>query len=61
MYNIDNTVHLNVDEIFDEALRVTRVEMTTVERNKFIAKYYKTMQMRIDLNGNLLLEFKPYH
>ena len=61
MYNIDNTVHLNVDEIFDEALRVTRVEMTTVERNKFIAKCYKTMQMRIDLNGNLLLEFKPYH
>ena len=61
MYNIDNTVHLNVDEIFDEALRVTRVEMTTVERNKFIAKYYKTMQMRIDSNGDLLLEFKPYH
>jgi hypothetical protein len=35
--------------------------MTSAERNQFIAKYIKTMQMRIDANGDLLLEFKPYH
>ena len=58
---IDNTVRLNVNEMFDEALKVTRVDMTTSERNQFIAKYIKTMQMKIDANGNLLLEFKPYH
>ena len=58
---IDNTVRLNVNEMFDEALKVTRVEMTTSERNQFIAKYIKTMQMKIDNNGNVILEFKPYH
>ena len=58
---IDNTVRLNVNDMFNEALKVTRVEMTTAERNQFIAKYIKTMQMRIDSNGDLLLEFKPYH
>ena len=58
---IDNTVRLNVNEMFDEALKVTRVEMTTSERNQFIAKYIKTMQMKIDNSGNVILEFKPYH
>ena len=58
---IDNTVRLNVNDMFNEALKVTRVEMTTAERNQFIAKYIKTMQMKIDSNGDLLLEFKPYH
>ena len=58
---IDNTVRLNVNEMFDEALKVTRVEMTTSERNQFIAKYIKTMQMKIHDTGDLLLEFKPYH
>ena len=58
---IDNAVRLNVNEMFDEALKVTRVEMTTSERNQFIAKYIKTMQMKIDTSGNVILEIKPYH
>lgn len=59
--HIDKTVRLNVNEMFNEALKVTRVEMTTAERNQFFAKYIKTMQMHIDANGDLSLEFKPYH
>jgi hypothetical protein len=47
--------------MFTEALKVTRVEMTSSERNQFFAKYIKTMQMHIDANGDLSLEFKPYH
>ena len=58
---IHNTVRLNIHEMFDDALKVTRVEMTTSERNQFIAKYIKTMQMKIDANGDVVLEFKPYH
>jgi hypothetical protein len=58
---IDNTVRLNVNDMFNEALKVTRVEMTSSERNQFFAKYIKTMQMHIDTNGDLTLEFKPYH
>ena len=55
---IDRKVALNINDMFDEALQVTRAEMTTAERNQFIAKYIKTMQMKIDENGNLQLEFK---
>ena len=58
---IDNAVRLNVNDMFTEALKVTRVEMTSSERNQFFAKYIKTMQMHIDANGDLSLEFKPYH
>lgn len=57
---IDNTVRLNVNEMFNEALRATRVEMTTAERNQFFAKHIKNMQLRINDNGDVILELKPY-
>ena len=55
---IDNTVRLNINEMLSEALKVTRVDMTTAERTQFVAKYIKTMQMKIDANGDLQFEFK---
>lgn len=58
---IANVVRLNVNDMFAEALKATRVEMTTAERNQFFAKYIKTMQMTIDSNGDVIFEFKNPH
>jgi len=55
---IDNTVRLNIHEMFEQALIATRIEMTTSEKKQFFAQYIKTIQMRIDSNGDVLLEFK---
>lgn len=44
--------------MFENALKVTRVEMTTAEKNQFIAKHIKNMQLRIDTDGKVVLEFK---
>lgn len=55
---IDKRVELNINEMFEDALRVTRVEMTTAEKQQFVAKHLKTMQMHIDASGNVVLEFK---
>lgn len=55
---IDRTVSLNINEMFQEALRATRIEMTDAEKKQFISKYLKTMQMSIKPDGELVLEFK---
>lgn len=55
---IDNHVQLNINEMFEEALRATRVEMTLAEQKQFIAQYIRTMQMTISPEGDLSLEFK---
>ncbi len=59
MYHyIDQTVRLNIKEMFDEALRATRIEMSSSERNQFMDKYLKTMQMSIAENGDVILELR---
>lgn len=58
--HIDKKVQLNINEMVEEALKVTRVEMPSSERNQFIAKYVKTMQMRIDANGDVILQLKSF-
>jgi len=55
---IDQTVRLNINEMFSEALRATRIEMSSSERNQFIAKYLKTMQITIEDNGDVVLQIK---
>ena len=55
---IDNTVRLNVNEMFDEALRATRIEMSAAEKKQFMSQYIKTMNMTIAENGDVVLEFK---
>lgn len=55
---IDSTVQLNVNEMFSEALRATRIEMTDAEKKQFISKYIKTMQMTINADGEVVLGFK---
>ncbi len=55
---IDNTVRLNINEMFDEALRATRIEMSAAEKKQFSSKYLKTMHMTIADNGDVVIEFK---
>ena len=55
---IDSAVRLNVNEMFAEALRSTRIEMSEAEKKQFMAQYIKTMQMRISDEGDVILEFK---
>ena len=55
---IDSAVRLNVNEMFAEALRSTRIEMSEAEKKQFMAQYVKTMQMRISDEGDVILEFK---
>lgn len=55
---IDSKVELNIYDMFENALKVTRVKMTTAEKNQFIAKHIKNMQLRIDPDGKVVLEFK---
>lgn len=55
---IDNTVQLNVNDMFEEALTATRIEMTDAEKKQFMAQYIRTMQMTITPDGDVSLEFK---
>ena len=55
---IDNALRLNIFEMFDEAIRTTRIEMSSAEKQQFISQYVKTMQMRITDSGDVVLEFK---
>ena len=55
---IDGAVNLNVNTMFHEALRATRIEMSSSEQSQFVSKYIKTMQMSINENGDVVLEFK---
>lgn len=55
---IDNHVQLNVNEMFNEALRATRIDMADAEKKQFFSRYIRTMQMSLSENGDLVLEFK---
>ena len=59
MYHyIDQAVRLNIYEMFTEALRATRIEMSSSEQKQFVDKYLKTMQMSIVDNGDVTLEIR---
>lgn len=59
MYHyIDQAVRLNIYAMFTEALRATRIEMSSSEQKQFVDKYLKTMQMSIADNGDVTLEIR---
>lgn len=55
---IDNAVQLNVNDMFDEILRDTRVEMSPSERKQFFEKYIKTLRMCINDDGQVSIDIK---
>lgn len=60
LYIERSTARFNINDMFREALKAARVDMDTSEKRQFFEKYIKTMQMKIDLDGNVLFGFKPY-
>ena len=55
---IDKAVQLNVNTMFEEALRTTRIEMSEAEKKQFMAQHIRAMQMFISPEGEVVLEFK---
>lgn len=54
---IESTVRLNVNDMFEEALRSTRAPFTEDERKRFYRKFIKPMSLVIDDNGDVQIEF----
>ena len=55
---IDNSVHLNVNEMFNAALANTRIEMSAAERRQFFERHIRHMTLNINENGDVNLELK---
>lgn len=53
---LDNSIHLNVNAMFDEALQTTRITMSPSEQQQFFDKYIKRMSLAIDEKGNVSIE-----
>ena len=53
-----NAVRLNVNDMFSEALRTTRLPMSTAERRQFYDKHIRNMNLMIDKDGNVSIELK---
>lgn len=55
---LDHSIHLNVNDMFAEALRITRLNMTEAEKRQFYDKYIRPMHLVIDSEGNVSIELK---
>ena len=60
---IDNSVRLNVNDMFDEALRNARIEMSRAERRQFFDKYIRCLlytSLHFGKDGSqLICSFRP--
>lgn len=55
---MEKAVQLNVVDMFNDALRATRIGMTSAERQQFYDKYIKTLQLSINDEGKVSLVIK---
>lgn len=55
---LDSSLHLNVNAMMEEALRATRISMSTAEQRQFIERHIRNMQLMIDDEGNVSFELK---
>ena len=53
---LDQSFHINVRGVLEEAIRVTRADMTVSERNQFYDKYLKNMKLVIAPDGEATIE-----
>lgn len=51
-------VRLNVNDMLNDALRATRIEMTLSERQQFYNKYVKILQLSISDDGDISFVIK---
>lgn len=55
---LDHAIQLNANEMLDEALRATRISMSTAEKRQFFDKHIKGMRLVMDGDGNVSAELK---
>lgn len=53
-----HTYELVSNDMFDAALRNTRIEMSPSERKQFFERHIKHMTLQVDESGNVRLELK---
>lgn len=54
---LDDALTLNVNTMFSEALRATRIEMSTAERKQIFDKYIRKLKLEISDNGDVRIVF----
>ena len=57
--SLDEAVHFNIQELFQEAIRRTRAELTTGEQAQFYNRYLKPMRLNVDKDGNVEVLLGP--
>lgn len=55
---LDHAVQLNANDMLDEALRATRINMSPAEKRQFFEKHIKGMRLVLDGDGNVSVELK---
>lgn len=51
-------IRLNINTLMDDAIRDTRIQMTPAEREQFMRKYIKPMQLEIEENGDVSIRIR---
>lgn len=57
--NLDEAVQFNINDILDEAYRLTRANMSTGEKRQFYERYIKPMRLTTDKDGNVCVQLGP--
>lgn len=55
---LDDSIHLNVEDMMDAVLRKTRIDMTPAERRQFFDKHIRQMTLDINSAGDVRIELK---
>lgn len=58
--NLDEAVQFNINDILDEAYRLTRANMSTGEKKQFYERYIKPMRLTADKDGNVCVQLGPF-
>ena len=57
--SLDEAVHFNIQELFQEAIRRTRAELSTGEQAQFYDRYLRPMRLNVDKEGNVEVLLGP--
>lgn len=57
--SLDEAVHFNIQELFQEASHRTRADLSTGEQMQFYNRYLKPMRLNIDKEGNVEVQLGP--
>lgn len=44
---LDHAIHLNVNDMFAEALQATRITMTDAEKRQFYDRYIRSLRLKL--------------